>query len=114
MNKAIYYIDQSSTERSSTVPEQVVNIPIGDVFEKSTFLPALAEVCNFPSYFGHNWDAVWDCLTDSEVTHLKLNLTDVKKVNHDDLNSFKSVIEDAYNDFGKPQLWIIMAPVDCD
>jgi hypothetical protein len=34
---------------------------IGD---KATFLAASAQAMRFPSYFGHNWDAFEECLTD--------------------------------------------------
>lgn len=31
---------------------------------RETFFPALAAALAFPDYFGHNWDAAYDCLTD--------------------------------------------------
>jgi hypothetical protein len=34
------------------------------VTEKRGFLETLARGMHFPSYFGHNWDALEDCLTD--------------------------------------------------
>lgn len=30
--------------------------------EKSSLLSAFADQCGFPDYFGHNWDALHDCL----------------------------------------------------
>jgi hypothetical protein len=36
------------------------------ITSKSTFLQQFAQVMQFPDYFGHNWDAFWDCLTDLE------------------------------------------------
>ncbi len=73
---------------------------------------SLAKACHFPSYFAHNWDSAWDCLTDSDVSHLQLCLVGVEKINTEDLNVFRSIIEDAYKDFGKPQLWIVVPSED--
>ena len=128
MDQAIYYINQSSVKQSSVkksntkqnsieqendalnnIPERAINIPIAEVLDKETLLTSLAKACDFPTYFGHNWDAAWDCLTDSEIGHLKIDLTQVKNINTEDFNSFKRIIEDAYRDFGRPQLWIIVA-----
>ena len=32
--------------------------------DKATFLAVSAQAMHFPSYFGHNWDALEECLTD--------------------------------------------------
>ena len=138
MDQAIYYIHQSSVKQNdvkksdnkqsgfkqnsieqendalksnelNSIPKQAINISIGEVLDKETLLTSLAKACDFPSYFSHNWDAAWDCLTDSEIDHLKIDLTQVKNINTEDFNSFKRIIEDAYRDFGRPQLWIIVA-----
>lgn len=37
-----------------------------DVVDKDTFLKRTAEVMDFPDYFGNNWDAFNDCITDLE------------------------------------------------
>lgn len=132
MSQAIHYIDQSSNQNSyqssnqqinensnqkgtalnASIAAQAVNIPLREVLDKTTLLTGLADACDFPSYFSHNWDAAWDCLTDSDVTYLKLDLTAVKKINTEDFNTFKRIIEDAYKDFGKPQLWVIVPSKD--
>ena len=120
MSNAIHYINlkndqdinQKDTALNHSMLAQAVNIPVNEILNKTTLLTNLANVCDFPSYFSHNWDSAWDCLTDSEVTHLLLDLTAVKKINTEDFNIFKSIIEDAYRDFGKPQLWVIMPSVD--
>lgn len=114
MSQAIYYINQNGinqngTTLSDSIPEQAVNIPIGKVLDKETLLNSLAKACDFPSYFAHNWDSAWDCLTDSDVTHLQLILTKIETINTEDFNVFKSIIKDAYKDFGKPQLWVIVS-----
>ena len=105
-------INQSDSALIDSIPEQALNIPIGDVLDKETLLNSLAKVANFPSYFAHNWDSAWDCLTDSDITDFTLYLNEVEKINTEDFNVFKSIIEDAYKDFGKPQLWIVAASDD--
>ena len=127
MSQAIYYVNQNSINQNSinqndieqenktfvdSIPEQAINIPIGDVLDKESLLKSLAKAANFPSYFAHNWDSAWDCLTDSDITDFTLYLNKVEKINTEDFNVFKSIIEDAYKDFGKPQLWIIVASDD--
>ena len=116
MSQAIHYIDknsnQNATALNASIPTQAVTIAADEVLNKNTLLTNLANACDFPSYFSHNWDSAWDCLTDSAVTHLMLDLTSVKKIDTEDFNVFKSLIEDAYTDFGKPQLWVIMSPVN--
>ena len=112
-SQAIHYvsqdpINQNGTALSAVIPTQAVTIPACDTLDKTTLLTSLARACDFPSYFSHNWDSAWDCLTDSDVRHLVLDLTVIKKINTEDFNIFKSIIEDAYSDFGKPQLWIIV------
>ena len=122
MTQAIYYINQSSTRQNlvkgksskafANIPEQAIAIPIEEQLDKETLLSSLAKACDFPSWFGHNWDAAWDCLTDSDIEHLVLDLTAVKNINTEDFNVFKSIIEDAFKEFGKPQLWIVVASDD--
>ncbi len=111
MNHAIIYINKDSVNKESnaldSIPKQAVNIIINNELNKDTLLTSIAKACDFPSYFGHNWDALWDCLTDSDIKCLKLDLTDIEKINTEDFNTFKSIIEDAYNDFGQPQLWVV-------
>ena len=106
MSQAIYYIERNS-EAYESIPEQAIAIVINDELNKDTLLTSIAKACNFPDYFGHNWDALWDCLTDSKIQYLKLDLSDIEKINTEDFNMFKSIIEDAYNDFGQPQLWVV-------
>lgn len=122
MNQAIYYIKKNEVNQNAIaqkdealihrIPKHAINIPIGDVLDKETLLNSLAKVANFPSYFAHNWDSAWDCLTDSDITDFTLYLNEVEKINSEDFNVFKRLIEDAHKDFGKPQLWIIEASGD--
>ena len=135
MSQAIYYVNKNSINQNlinqnsviknnqngiaqkdealiNSIPEHAINIPIGDVLDKESLLKSLAKAAHFPSYFAHNWDSAWDCLTDSDITDFTLYLNKVEKINTEDFNVFKSIIEDAYKDFGKPKLWIVVASDD--
>ena len=121
MSEAIYYVTKNSIEQNPidnsskavvAIPKQAILVPIGDILNKDTLLDSLAKACDFPSWFGHNWDAAWDCLTDSDIEYLTLDLSSTHDINNEDFKVFKSLIEDAFRDFGKPQLWIIMASDD--
>ena len=122
MTQAIYYVTQHSIEQNlvkgknskafANIPEQAIAIPIEERLDKETLLSSLAKAGNFPSWFGHNWDAAWDCLTDSDIEYLTLDLTAVKNMNTEDFNVFKSLVENAFKEFGKPQLWIVVASDD--
>lgn len=37
---------------------------ISNIKNEQEFISAIAEAMRFPQYFGHNWDALYDCLTD--------------------------------------------------
>jgi len=39
-------------------------VRLQDVADKAGFLSAVATALHFPAYFGMNWDALHDCLTD--------------------------------------------------
>ncbi|MBC8006448.1 MAG: barstar family protein [Prolixibacteraceae bacterium] len=42
----------------------VVAVGLRAARDKNSFLNALAKALQFPDYFGHNWDAFYDCLLD--------------------------------------------------
>ena len=102
MSQAIYYIKKNDVNQNSIaqknealihrIPKQALNIPIDDVLNKETLLHGLATAANFPSYFAHNWDSAWDCLTDSDITDFTLYLNAVEKINSEDFNAFKRLI----------------------
>jgi len=45
-----------------TMPQQIVDSL--NVTDKASFLRETATVMRFPDYFGENWDAFYDCLSD--------------------------------------------------
>ena len=43
---------------------RVVPVRLVGARDKNAFLAAIAKALQFPDYFGHNWDAFYDCLLD--------------------------------------------------
>jgi hypothetical protein len=50
----------------SAVQKMLLVVPVSLVAarDKKAFLTAIAKALRFPDYFGHNWDAFYDCLLD--------------------------------------------------
>lgn len=65
-------IHQISVNMTETELAEVVEAHNGQLFyidgrhinNKADFLAKIADVMNFPDYFGKNWDALQDCITD--------------------------------------------------
>jgi RNAse (barnase) inhibitor barstar len=86
-------------------PQSLVEIPQGFVSKvvrgskcrTSTGLFAeFARVLDFPDYFGHNWDALEECLADLEWLPAKgyiLLLTDAEQILPDDEEDFATFLE---------------------
>lgn len=99
---AIHYIDCPQA-----APAPAVRLETGDKINKASLLNALAQACRFPAYFGHNWDSAWDCLCDSQIQHLLLQVDADNTVNLDETAAFIALIEESWQLHGKPQLWLI-------
>ena len=48
----------------------VVHLDGTKITSKESFLKEIAEALEFPDYFGHNWDALEDCLRDLKGKYL--------------------------------------------
>lgn len=42
----------------------IFTLDLTGITTKASFLGQIAAAMAFPAYFGHNWDALYDCLTD--------------------------------------------------
>ncbi|MDR2710429.1 MAG: barstar family protein [Burkholderiales bacterium] len=76
-------------------------VDIADVHNKAQLLKRLAEALEFPDYFGHNWDALYDVLCDEAwfgdagvVLHLK-HTTAFEKLAADDWLTLRETLEEA-------------------
>lgn len=57
-------IDPGCLEALSRAGARVCHLKGESISNKAQFLDRIAEVMDFPDYFGKNWDALEDCLTD--------------------------------------------------
>jgi RNAse (barnase) inhibitor barstar len=92
--------------------ESTVKVPDGFLFKvgrgrkcrtTAGLFAELAEVLEFPDYFGHNWDALEECLADLEWLPAKgyvLVFTDAELILPDDEDEFATLLE-VLNDAGE-------------
>lgn len=70
-------------------------IPLQGITEKTALLRAIADTLGFPDWFGENWDALEDCLTDLSwrraAGHV-LVFDGFQSVSHDDLGVLIDVL----------------------
>lgn len=59
-------IEEESAIRAAAIESGLdyARIDLHDVNNKQQVLQAIAAALEFPEYFGMNWDALYDCLTD--------------------------------------------------
>lgn len=48
--------------RTTRTCAELLRLDCQGQLDKASLLTALGAALNFPAYFGHNWDAAWDCL----------------------------------------------------
>ena len=59
-----YAADLALEEGAESLAYPVHRINLAQVTDKETFLAAVGRALDFPDWYGHNWDALADCLTD--------------------------------------------------
>ena len=57
-------VDSEILDEMAQAGIRVFHLKGDGITNKDQFLKQIAAVMHFPSYFGHNWDALDDCLTD--------------------------------------------------
>jgi RNAse (barnase) inhibitor barstar len=62
----IFRVDPTTAEQIGATSEGITLWRVDGAVANSRerFFPAVAAALSFPPYFGHNWDATYDCLTD--------------------------------------------------
>lgn len=66
----VYELTQSE-QMSADLELDFTSFPVAD---QSSILQALSDSFHFPDYFGHNWDAAYDCLLDALDQHESIDI----------------------------------------
>lgn len=75
-------------------------IDFKDVKNRYDMFEIISTAMDFPDYFGNNWDAFWDCITDMSNLRIKidvLNFDALKKVSEKDSAIFVELLTDFKN-----------------
>ncbi len=56
--------DLALEEATESLEYPMYRVDLTKVTDKEGFLEAISKAMDFPDWFGHNWDALADCLTD--------------------------------------------------
>ena len=94
-------ISKYSKIRADYIGKQynVVEIDFKVVKTKSGILDLFSNQLRFPSYFGSNWDALWDCIKDLEWLETKntaVLIKDGRKLeDRESYNTLRDILRDA-------------------
>lgn len=98
---------------------RVVRIAVRNARDKLAFLKLTAQALQFPSYFGQNWDAFYDCLTDlaqragDSLVIAFDDLSGFARVNPDEFDSAVDALRDAVEHWdGKGSRLIVLIGID--
>jgi RNAse (barnase) inhibitor barstar len=79
----------------------IARIPSG-IGNRETLFHVLADHLKFPEYFGHNWDALWDCLRDLTwipAHRVFLVHADLPALPEEALTTYLQILNDAVKDW---------------
>jgi RNAse (barnase) inhibitor barstar len=82
---------------------QLVQLCLAGEVGKAGLLAALAQALNFPDWFGHNWDALWESLDDCLAQHheagqsleLVFDLSHARSLDESDWQTLVEILEQA-------------------
>jgi hypothetical protein len=98
MRPGLYRADRAATALRAASGNRIARIDLTAVRDKGGLLQAVARALDFPAWFGGNWDALEDCLTDlswhGDDGHVLL-IEGTAKLPSDELGVFRDVLESA-------------------
>lgn len=82
---------------------QLIQLYLAGEVGKAGLLAALAQALNFPDWFGHNWDALWESLDDCLAQHheagqsleLVFDLSHARSLDEDDWQTLVEILDQA-------------------
>lgn len=88
----------------------IVHLDGTKITSKESFLKEIAEVLEFPSYFGHNWDALEDCLRDLKGKYLVI-WTNTDYLNNETYNQAIKILDKHIElfYFSKKPIWVLVS-----
>ena len=98
MRPGVYRAESAASVLRAAAGHRVARIDLTGARDKTALLQAIAGAMDFPSWFGGNWDALEDCLTDlswhGADGHLLL-IEGGARLPPDDLGVFRDVLDSA-------------------
>lgn len=88
--------------RGCLAKDAFVAVVPGGIDTKNALLDALATELAFPTYFGHNWDALFDCLRDLgwiDAKNIVLVHSELPKLTNSELSVYLQVLKDSVLDW---------------
>lgn len=122
----VYFLPESDLEelREAAAVNRFPCLPVDlrDCADKAALLQRLAEALHFPDYFGHNWDALNDCLVglrQPDTGGLVLLLAHSETLRREATADFKTameVLQDASRDWARRQapFWTFIVLSDAE
>jgi len=83
-------------------------LDLGEVDSKASLLDRLSKDLNLPEYFGHNWDALEECLIDQPERSLIVIRNAHKLIEHDPRSA--STLSEILSGAGVAAVWVSWGP----
>ncbi len=93
---------QFSSSLALNAPQSFLGVLPPGINNTDVLLQKVAEVLNFPEYFGENWNALYDCLRDFSWVHefsIVLIHPDLPSIPDKDLKIYLEVLQDSCLDW---------------
>lgn len=107
-----------SIEQMPLADDVLIGVVEAGISDSARLLRRIADALDFPSYFGNNWNVLYDCLRDFHWTkkkHVYLFHRDIPQLSTQELRIYFEILRDASADW-KPEEAHLLSVVfeECD